>query len=205
MNVGWWYSPLIGLLFGCAAYLSVGWGASICRPVEPFEDGPQPGNPPTALLIGGAALVGAVIAVQGGTLPQLALAAIVTAALAGCWYCDVRVGIVPDYFTLIPLGVLLVVAFAFQEWATVVAAAAVTAPFALAAAVSRGRGMGWGDVKLVALGGAALGMQTAIVAFSAACLVAVAVAYLRKRKGVPIPFAPYLAGAMAVSLVFNVL
>ena len=148
---------------------------------------------------------GAALRGRTGTLPQLALAAIVTAALAGCWYCDVRVGIVPDYFTLIPLGVLLIVAFAFQEWATVVSAAAVTAPFALAAAVSRGRGMGWGDVKLVALGGAALGMQAAIVAFSAACLVAVAVAYLRKRKGVPIPFAPYLAGAMAVSLVFNVL
>lgn len=203
MIATWWYPPFIGLLFGCAGYLSVEWGAAVCRWVQPFEDGPQPGKPPTAYLIGGAALVGAVLAVQGATIPQLGLAALVTAALAGCWYCDVRVGIVPDYFTMIPLGVLLIVAFALGQWGTIVSAVVVTIPFALAALFSRGRGMGWGDVKLVALGGAALGMQAAIVAFSAACFIAVAVAFLRKRKSDPIPFAPYLAGAMALSLAFS--
>jgi leader peptidase (prepilin peptidase)/N-methyltransferase len=127
----------------------------------------------------------------------------VTAALVGCWYCDVRVGIIPDYFTLVPLGALLIVALAVHDWTTIVSAVAVTVPFALAATLSRGRGMGWGDVKLVALGGAALGMQTAIFAFSAACLVAVVVAFMRKRRRDPIPFAPYLAGAMATALAFN--
>jgi prepilin signal peptidase PulO-like enzyme (type II secretory pathway) len=60
--------------------------------------------------------------------------------------------------------------------------------------------MGWGDVKLAALGGIALGLQPIIPFLASACLVAAAVAFFRRRKHEPIAFAPYLAGAIGVAL-----
>ena len=60
--------------------------------------------------------------------------------------------------------------------------------------------MGWGDVKLAALGGVALGWQPMIPFFAIACLVAAAIALFRRRKNEPIAFAPYLAGAIGVAL-----
>ena len=70
--------------------------------------------------------------------------------------------------------------------------------------LSKGRGLGWGDVKLVALGAAVLGLRTSVLAFSAACLLAVAIAVVRRRRHEPIAFAPYLAGSMTVALTFSV-
>ncbi len=200
---GWWTIPLIGALFGCAAFLAIQLSASICSKITPFEDGPKPGNPPTAWLIGGAVVAGAVMALRGADLPQLGLAALLIVSLVASWYSDVRVGIVPDYFTLVPLGALLLLALLGHQWSTFAATAAVAIPFAAAAYLSKGRGMGWGDVKLVALGGAALGLQTAVFAFAGACLIAVVIAVLRKRRHEPIALAPYLASAIGVALTFN--
>jgi leader peptidase (prepilin peptidase)/N-methyltransferase len=73
-------------------------------------------------------------------------------------------------------------------------------PFAVAALASRGLGMGWGDVKLVALGGAVLGWEAAILAFGCACALAVIVALARKRRHEPLAFAPYLVAAIALPL-----
>jgi prepilin signal peptidase PulO-like enzyme (type II secretory pathway) len=200
-----WLAPLVAVLFGCAAFLIVQLSDVLCRDVRPFDDGPPGGKPPTMLLIAGAAALGGLITVQGTSLPQLLLVAILASALVGCWYCDVRVGIVPDYFTLVPLGVFFMLAVSVHDWATIESSIAVTIPFAAAAAFSRGRGMGWGDVKLVALLGAALGLQTAIVTLSVACIVAVLVAFARRRRRDPIAFAPYLVTAMALGLTFNAL
>ena len=201
---GWWLAPFVGILYGCAAFLGIQLSAAICHNVRPFEDGPKPGNPPTPWLIGGAAAIGFVLALRGMPLPQLGLAGVLTVSLVASWYSDVRVGIVSDYFTLVPLGALVLGSLIKGNYGTLLAAAAVTIPFAAAALFSRGRGMGWGDVKLVALGGAVLGIQAAVLAFAAACLIAVAVAALLKRRSEPIPFAPYLAGAIAVALTFDV-
>ena len=73
-------------------------------------------------------------------------------------------------------------------------------PFAIAAFASRGRGMGWGDVKLVAFGGAVLGLETAVAAFCGACILAVLIAVWRKALKEPLPFAPYLAGSIAITM-----
>ncbi len=195
--------PLVGALYGCAAFLAVQLSASICAGIVPFEDGPKPGKPPTAWLIGGAIVAGAIMTMRGADLPQLGLAALLIVSLIASWYSDVLVGIVPDYFTLVPLGALLLLAVVGHEWSTFIAMTAITVPFAVAAYLSKGRGMGWGDVKLVALGGAALGLQTAVIAFAGACLLAVIIAVLRKRRHEPIALAPYLAAAIGVALTFN--
>ncbi len=174
--------------------------ARLCRSIVPFDDGPSPGRPPTGFLVVGAGAVGLSLAVHGAPLPWLGLCAVLTAALAGCWYSDVRCGIVPDVFTLVPLAVVFALALLERNPWPVVSAAIVFVPFALAAVTSRGLGMGWGDVKLVALGAAVLGLQTSILSFAAACLVAAVVALARGRRSAPIAFAPYLAASIALAL-----
>ncbi len=174
--------------------------ASLCENIVPFDDGPKPGRPPTAALIAGAAIVGGVLASRGTAVPTLGMLAIIIVSLAACWYSDVRCGIVLDYFTLGPLAVVLVVSFFAHNLRPLVSAVIVFLPFALAALISKGRGMGWGDVKLVALGAAVLGLTTSVLAFATACLVAVAIAAIRRKRSEPIAFAPYLAGSIALAV-----
>jgi len=200
---GWWVTPLVGLLFGCAAFLGVRLSVAICRSIEPFEDGPRPGIPPTPWLLGGAVAIGLVLGARGIPFVGLVLAAILTVSLVASWHSDVRAGIISDYFTLVPLGVFVMVALVQHDYGGLLSPAAVSVPFAVAALASRGRGMGWGDVKLIALGGAALGIQTALLAVAAACLIAVFASLLHKRRHEPIAFAPYLAGAIALALPFT--
>ncbi len=186
------------LFFGLAGYVGVLLAATLR--LERFDDGPKPSEPPIPLILGGCAIVGAILT-EHATMPlQIVIAAIVICALAAIWCTDVRFGIVPDVFTLLPLGVILLVAFVQQQPGLVVSAAVPFVPFALAAMMSKGRGMGWGDVKLAALGGAVLGARVALLAFTLSCLVAVFYSYLRGRKGEPIAFAPYLAVAIGAAM-----
>jgi Flp pilus assembly protein protease CpaA len=197
----WLFAPFVAAMYACAAFLAVQLSAAVCKSIVPFDDGPQPGTPPTPWLIGGAAFVGAVLAFRGGmALPHLALGAVLVSSLVAAWYADVLTGIVPDWFTLGPIVLFLVVAAFERDYARMLAALITAAPFAAAALMSRGLGMGWGDVKLAALGGVALGWQPMIPFFAGACLVAAAVALMRRRQQEPIAFAPYLAGAIGVAL-----
>ena len=86
-------------------------------------------------------------------------------------------------------------------WSTIAA----FLPFALAALLSKERGMGWGDSKLAALGGAVLGFQLSLLTFAAACLALVAVGWLRGRRTEPMAFAPYLAVAIVFGLLLRVI
>lgn len=194
----------VALLYGCAAFLTIGWVSSLCDKIVPFDDGPKPGRPPTIALVIGTTILGGLLASRGISLPEVGLFAVLLVSLAACWYSDVRCGIVPDYFTLGPLALVLGVGVAAHNFMPIVSAVIVFLPFALAAVFSKGRGMGWGDVKLVALGAAVLGLNASILAFASACLVAVAVAAIRKRRTEPIAFAPYLAAAIAGAVTITV-
>ena len=197
-----WMVALVALLFGCAAFLGVQISASLCEKIVPFDDGPTPGKPPTIGLVAGAAILGGAIALHAPSLSSLGLFAILIVSLVACWYSDVRCGIVMDYFTIVPLVLVLAFGLFAHDLQPLIAAAVVAIPFGLAALFSKGRGMGWGDVKLVALGAAVLGLQTSVLAFAGACLAAVAIAAIRRRRAEPIAFVPYLAGSMAVALAF---
>jgi prepilin signal peptidase PulO-like enzyme (type II secretory pathway) len=198
----WWVVLVATIVFGCVAFLSVQLSAFVCKDIVPFDDGPKPGRPPVTLLILGSAIVGMSLALRGVQVPTLAIVALITVSLVACWYSDVRCGIVPDYFTLVPLGIWLVFSLFDHNYQPFVGALLVFVPFAIFALVSKGRGMGWGDVKLATLGAAVLGAPTAMLALAGACLIAVFVAAIRRRRTEPIAFAPYLAGAIAAAIAF---
>lgn len=191
------------LLFSCAAIAGIAAAAAICGRVRGYDDGPAPGTPPVIALVAGAALVGGVAGAHGDPT-RLGIVAIVCGALVAAWYCDVARGIVPDVFTLGPLALFTVVAFAWHDARALIAAAVVFVPFAAAALLSRGRGMGWGDVKLAAVAGAVLGITNALIALALAAFAAGIGAKLRGERA-PLAFAPYLIGATAVFVTWSAL
>ena len=137
-------------------------------------------------------------------LDQLVITAIVTVCLVAIWYCDAKTGIIPDVFTLVPLGLLVIYGFVQHDPMVLASAAIMFVPFAVLAFISKGRGMGWGDAKLAALGGALLGVSGATVAFVVASLAAALAAWLKYRsRNAPIALGPYLVAAIAASLPFT--
>ena len=188
------------VLLGGAAYAGALGARRICDRTAPLRDSPRPGRPSLVLIVACASAAGVVAGLRGGGALELLVAAVLCCALAGIWYSDVRCGIVPDVFTLAPLALVILLASSAHHWGTLASAAIVFVPFAAAAFASHGRGMGWGDVKLVALGGAVLGWEAAVLAFGCACAAAVIVALARKRGHEPLAFAPYLVAAIALPL-----
>ena len=188
------------LLFTIAGSLGALLGLTISDRLERFTDGPPVGQPPIPALVAGCAVLGALVANHAAFPAQVLLLAALATALVAVWVTDARRGIIPDIFTLGPLAIVVLVAVVTHHWGTILSAALPFAPFALAAAISRGRGMGWGDAKLVALGGAVLGAQVAMPAVAGACLAAVIVHHARGERRTAIAFAPYLVTAIGIAL-----
>jgi prepilin signal peptidase PulO-like enzyme (type II secretory pathway) len=164
-------------------------------------DGPIAAPPPMGLLAAGAAILGAVCALRGVPAQTLTLIAATVLVMAAVWSTDAMRGIVPDALTLVPLAALIIAGLVAGRWYVIAAALIPAIPFAFTAWRSKGMGMGWGDVKLAALGGALLGAQDAILAFAVAALVAIVVAKARRTaKDQPVAFAPYLASAIVIPL-----
>jgi prepilin signal peptidase PulO-like enzyme (type II secretory pathway) len=199
-------ATLLGALFFAAAgYLGALLGITFADRLQTLPDGPAPQRAPVAILIAGCAVIGAVVSTHVTSPPNILLIAIICVALVAVYITDARRGIVPDVFTIGPLAIMLLIALWQHEWQLLVAVGVPFVPFAIAAALSRGRGMGWGDVKLVALGGAILGARISILAFAGACIAAVAINYLRGNKRGPIAFAPYLASAIGLAIPLGML
>lgn len=195
-------SPIVGaLFFAMTGYTAVLIAALLTRRIEPYADGPQPcAEPPVWLLVLGCSVIGALVTANAASGMQVAIAATACTALAAAWYSDARCGIVPDLFTLGPLAIVLAAGAAEHQWSVFISALIPFVPFAAAAALSHGRGMGWADVKLAALAGALLGAQVALLALAAACIAAVIYARTRNASTKPIAFAPYIAGAIAAAI-----
>ncbi len=191
--------------FACIAFIAVHASRTVCADVAPEDDGPKPGTPPVAVLIAASALLGALM-VRFGALPlQIGISAIVLFSLVASWCSDTTCGIVPDLFTLVPLAALALFSVAQRDWTIIASAAVVFVPFAIAAILSRGYGMGWGDAKLVALCGAALGAPLALVALTLACAAAAIGDRFRRTRGRPIAFAPYIALATGIALPLGII
>lgn len=188
------------IFFGTAGLAGTLLGSAFCERFAPLDDAPPQVNAPPAALVLACAAIGVCVAVRGADHMQLLVIAFTCVALTAIWVTDARRGIVPDAFTLGPLAVLCLLAAVQHQWMPAISAVVTVLPFALMAAVSRGRGLGWGDVKLAALGGAVLGVEVAVLAFIVASFAAAAIMFMQGRKGQAVAFAPYLATAIGLAI-----
>jgi prepilin signal peptidase PulO-like enzyme (type II secretory pathway) len=191
---------LAAIFFASIAVIAMQTSRALCAEILPADDGPPAGKPPYIILPAACGLLGVLLVTVGAQPLQLGIAAIVLFALVASWCSDTLCGLVPDAFTLVPLAALLLFAVAQHNWEMAASAAIVFAPFAIAAMVTRGNGMGWGDAKLVALCGAALGAPLAFLALAVACAAAVAVHRFGGAARGPIAFAPYIAALTGAAL-----
>jgi prepilin signal peptidase PulO-like enzyme (type II secretory pathway) len=192
---------LATIAFAGAAALGLAAARGVCGAIpEPLPGGPPPGRVPQKVLVIGAAVLGAIAASRGIPLPGMAIVWLACMLLSAIWAADVVRGIIPDVFTLVPLGAILLAAALAGHYEVLIAAVVPAVPFAFLAWRSGGMGLGWGDVKLAMLGGPIIGMQYALMAFALACLAAVVVARVRKVSHQPVAFAPYLASSIALPL-----
>ncbi len=189
---------------GCAAACGIIVSTLLCARIEAFEDGPVPRSLHPAIPIATVSVLGALIALRGATPAQLGIVALIALPLAGIWYADSRKGIVPDAFTLVPLGVIAVVVVLRHSWFVGISALVVFVVFAAGAALSKGRGMGWGDAKLAALVGAVLGLQGSLLTLALACFAATIVSVVRDRGTRPIAFGPYIVVATLLAIVTTI-
>ena len=195
-----WWVIAVGLGFAASAFAGARYASTLCRSRVPFPDGPAPIDVPEWPFPVIAAAVGVACALHGVSLQQLAVLLPASAALSACALADFRRGFVPDSCTIVPLAAIVVAAVLTRDAFPLIGAAFVGVPFAAAAIFSRGEGMGWGDVKLAALGGALLGARDAFLAVLGACAAAWVWSVLRRRVAKPTALAPYLVTAVAFAL-----
>ena len=194
-------SGIVGAaIFGAAGWLGGMLADTWYRAVRSEADGPRPVVVPGWAFIAVPASIGAIVGTRGVGPLQGALLLTAVFALTVCASTDLRAGMLPDLFTLGPLAGVLALSAARRDWMPLLGAAFAFVPFAATAAVSRGRGMGWGDVKLAALGGALIGMGGITLAVALAAAAAFIVGAVQGRAREPIAFGPYLAVSIGAGL-----
>jgi prepilin signal peptidase PulO-like enzyme (type II secretory pathway) len=196
------------VVFGCAAFLSMqlsDWLGTSSKHKR-LEGEPTRLAALQASLTVCTALIGGVLASREVSLLPFITLGLICVCLCAAWYSDTVFGYIPDYFTLGPLAVSIFVSIVQRDFnfSLIWQSAVCFLPFGIAAAVSKGRGMGWGDSKLAALGGYVLGFQMALLTFAAACLALVAVGWIRGKRNQPLAFAPYLAVAIVLGVLVRV-
>ena len=196
-------AALLVPLFGIAGGVGVACARALCATRAPYDDGPRPVAVRPEVFVVASACLGLAVAWNPMPPAQVALVLVVVAALAACSAADLACGALPDAFTLTPLVLVLTVAALARDPMPALAAVFVALPFGAGAMLSRGRGLGWGDVKLAALGGALLGAGGAVLAFALAALAAYAVARATGGTRRPVAFGPYLAATIAITLPFT--
>jgi prepilin signal peptidase PulO-like enzyme (type II secretory pathway) len=200
---------LAAAAFAVAAALGIAAARFVVADVEEMPNSPAPSTVPWRTLVIGSAVLGGIAAARGLNPGSLAFIALACGVLTAIWASDVSAGVIPDVFTLFPLAAIVLAslaAFIVHRLtgpgfvALIIAILVPAIPFAFVAWRSGGLSLGWGDVKLAALGGPLIGLQESLLAFSIGCAVAVAVARIRKTGNSAIAFGPYLAAAIAVPL-----
>ena len=191
---------VVALIFGAAAFVGIELSATLGPRLYPGREALPFPRRRRVVLIGAAALLGALAAAGRADWQALTLAAIVCVSLSASWHSSTVYEKIPDFFTLVPLGAVLIAAAVQGEWFLILGAVVPFVPFAAMAYLTKGRGFDWDDAKIAALGGALLGIEASIFVLAGACIIAVAVAFGRKRTREPIVIAPYMIGAIAAAM-----
>jgi prepilin signal peptidase PulO-like enzyme (type II secretory pathway) len=151
--------------------------------------------PALALGLAASALLDPRAALAEGT------AGVMLAAVAPA---DARTGYLFDSVTLPSAAVCSLIAILERGTvAAVCAAGAIVVPLALVALVSRGRYIGWGDVKACLSVAVAFGFVEAALVLFLASVSGLLVCGLRIHRGRSIPFGPHLASGAAAVILFG--
>lgn len=193
---------MVAIVCAGFCYLSMVGSLALCERVEPLEGSPPPSHVPMLALPLMFGLVAGIVAARSAALPQIFMAAGLLCVLAAAWASDAKRGLVFDWFTIPAMLAVVISCVVFHNYNPLIWGATVALPFAVAAFASKGRGMGWGDVKLVAVGAAVVGLQTGVVALVVACLAVSVGAFVRGNRSEPISFAPYISACFALALIF---
>jgi prepilin signal peptidase PulO-like enzyme (type II secretory pathway) len=196
-------AALTAIAFSALTWLATRYADVLCSGITPHDDGPAPIAFPRFAFPIIAGFVGLATSLHGAGPLQLAIFSLVTAALAACAASDMQCGMIPDVFSLGALVLLIGLGIYEKSQSVAFGAVFVFLPFAAAALSSRGRGMGWGDAKLAAVGGGLLGARDATLAFAFASIAAYIVAKQSGNAKRPIAFGPFLVGSIVIALVLE--
>ncbi len=159
-----------------------------------------PNHAVTAALVLGTGWIGASYVARGAGAYALLVLVTICLTLDFACCCDLRVGRLPAAVTVPALGLLFASALVTRDWMAPLGCVVVAAPFALAALRSKNKGQAWGDVQVVMLGAIVLNLPLGLVTLALACIVAVCIAFVRRKMSEPIVFAPYLAFSIEIAL-----
>lgn len=141
---------------------------------------------------------------------QLIFTQIISASLIAIFFTDLKYGLIPDKITyttvifILLYNPLIKTQKIFLE--DLIVASLIAIFFLCTVIVTRGRGMGGGDVKYAFLIGLILGWQKAILAIFLSFIIGgafgIVLIILKKKKfGQTIPFGPFLSFATYLSLI----
>jgi hypothetical protein len=188
------------LVYGCATYLSlelVNWlFAQVGRPMKADL---KLQSAARSLLPFSSGFIGAMLAAYYAEGSTFLIVGLVCVSLAMATWSELGFGLVPDFVLIVPLIVLLVIAFVERTYGPVEAAFMLALPFAVLTVISKRKQIVRSDIELAAVGGAVLGVKLAVVAFTVALLAAFAVNF-RERKTEHVALTPYVSSCIAIAL-----
>ncbi len=130
---------------------------------------------------------------------------LITYALIALFVSDFLYQTIPDEIVYSATALALLWSVFAHQWPSLLAGVGAAGFFLLLAVVTRGKGMGMGDVKLAGLMGLFLGFPEIVVALALAFLTGAFAGVIliligKKRFGEHIPFGPFLVNATWISL-----
>jgi prepilin signal peptidase PulO-like enzyme (type II secretory pathway) len=141
-------------------------------------------------------------------IAELGLTLILFSALVVIFFIDLEHQVIPDEILLPVIFLFLLSKISASPFNTFLPAAGASLFLFLIWAVTRGRGMGLGDVKLAFLMGLVLGFPKVVVAFYLAFLTGAIIGVIlilvkKARFGQKIAFGPFLAAATVVTFLWG--
>ena len=168
----------------------------------------SPISPQYPLIEAGNGLLWVLICVICGFTPDALFCCLLTSALLTLAVIDGRTGEIPPGINIFILALGLVrLVFHLDGWPEfVIGFFAVSLPLFLILLISGGRGIGGGDVKLMAVCGLFLGWKLVLLAFFAGCILGSVIHLLRMRisgAGKVLALGPYLAAGVFLSMLWG--